>query len=831
MKTKIILLILTLFLTITTANAADFYVNPDTGDDTNTGTTPGDPFLTINRGVTSVTDPSDVVNLASGTYSDVGDYNIDVTQSMTVQGAGEGQTIIDPQSNGRVFNIGSGVNFLLAGVTIQNGKAPDGSESPGEPGGAILNQGNLTVTDSTFTSNRAGNGNAMTDSQIGGNGGAIYSTGTLTITGCTFNTNSAGNGNNAGFRAGTGGNGGAIFSLTNFTITDTVFNSNTAGNAGSTGQHGSPGGSGGAIYNLGVSTVTGSTFDHNAGGNGSNSGWESARGGYGGAIFSLNDLDITSSNFTANHVGSWGNGETTVNGADGGAIYTIGKLNITDCIFTGNLAGDGNSQIDFTGGDGGSGGAIYCLNILEVRDSTFQSNQAGNGGNNNNHYENGGNGGNGGAIYAGNLLLSSSTFTANLAGNGGNANAEDDVYAGNGGNGFTAGIAGSGGAIYIVGTLNITQSSFNSNLAGTGGSGPTAGSGGEGGAIYNIGLFEMEDTTFSSNRAGNGGENTGEGNGASGGSGGAIYLIGLLNSENTSFQSNQAGNGGNALGAGSPGSGGFGGAIFALGVLNLSQGNCTGNSAGTGSVPGFGGALYIYHQTDSPSTITGYNFLDNTSPRGGGAIANVGGTITVNYNRFRDNLAPQGSAVYIESEEITDLQYNWWGINNPFFTPLIQGPADYTPWLILSITANPTTISAGANSAITTDLYTDSDGGNHQAQSSLYPAYIPVTLTTDLGNIGSKTLLTNLFYGAAGGTLRGDEGAGLALVRSLVDYDTSVFTRVTITADPVNGATVNAATSTSNRKTVALQNTGAPLVGIIMALLLVTAGLLGTRKM
>jgi hypothetical protein len=381
-----------------------------------------------------------------------------------------------------------------------------------------------------------------------------------------------------------------------------------------------------------------------------------------------------------------------------------------------------------------------------------------------------------------------------------------------------------------VGTLNITQSSFNSNQAGTGGSGATAGSGGEGGAIYNIGLFEMKDTIFSSNRAGNGGENTGQGNGASGGSGGALYLVGLLNSENTSFQSNQAGNGGNALGAGSPGLGGSGGAIFALGVLNLSQGNCTGNSAGTGSVPGFGGALYIYHQTDHPSTITGYNFLDNTSPRGGGAIANVGGTITVNYNRFRDNLAPQGSAVYCEAEEITDLQYNWWGINNPLFTPLIQGPADYTPWLILSITANPTTISAGENSAITTDLYTDSDGGNHQAQSGLYPAYIPVTLTTDLGNIGSKTLLTNLFYGAAGGTLRGDEGAGLATVRSLVDYDTSVFALVTITANPTDASSVNAAT-TSTRNTVAMQNTGIPLVGMILALLLVTAGLWGTRKM
>lgn len=243
-----------------------------------------------------------------------------------------------------------------------------------------------------------------------------------------------------------------------------------------------------------------------------------------------------------------------------------------------------------------------------------------------------------------------------------------------------------------------------------------------------------------------------------------------------------------------------------------------------------GGAMYINHQTGNPSTITGNNFLSNTSPLGGGAIANIGGIITAQFNRFMDNTALQGSAVYSDSPEIVDLQYNWWGLNNPNFTPLIQGLADYTPWLILSITANPTTINTGENSVITTDIYTDLDGGNHQAQSASYPAYIPVTLTTDLGNIGSKTLETNLFYGTSGTILRGDEGQGLATVRSLLDYETGVFALVTINAPVVNGTTVNAATTTSTRGTVVMQTTGMPLAGIILAILMVGGGLISTKK-
>ena len=92
-------------------------------------------------------------------------------------------------------------------------------------GGGILNNGYLTVTNSSFA------GNVSADSH----GGSIFNLGTLTVSGSTFETSIV-----AGF-----GNGGGIFNAGTTTMTNSTLAANRAFN-----------GAGGGLYNDGTGTMT-----------------------------------------------------------------------------------------------------------------------------------------------------------------------------------------------------------------------------------------------------------------------------------------------------------------------------------------------------------------------------------------------------------------------------------------------------------------------------------------------------------------------------------------------------------------------------------------------
>ena len=152
--------------------------------------------------------------------------------------------------NSRDFTIYGNTNDIVAsssnigGITVTQGQAltidkvgdvsnPDSkgfSKFTAEFGGAINNEGTLTVTDSIFSGNKAGF-----------NGGAIYKTGgTLTVTGSTFSENSA-------------SLGGAIYNKEDtLSVHNSVFSENTAKD------------NGGAIYNEGKVFVYDSTFSGNS---------------------------------------------------------------------------------------------------------------------------------------------------------------------------------------------------------------------------------------------------------------------------------------------------------------------------------------------------------------------------------------------------------------------------------------------------------------------------------------------------------------------------------------------------------------------------------------
>ena len=322
--------------------------------------------------------------------------------NLTIEGAGVKQTTIDAFGLGnRVFGVSPGASVTIRDLEVAGGQAPDGSAgSPGgvggdgQNGGAILNQGVLSLVDAMIDSSQAGNGGAGGGAGgapsdpaspggaggAGGEGGGIFNTGALTLTGATIARTSSGAG-------GSGGIGGQ----------------ESTTNPGGSGGAGGAGGNGAGLANEGGTvTITASTIRGNTGG-------AAGTGGTGGG----------SNNGGGSTGGTGGIGGA---GSSGGGVWsTGGSLHITNSTIASNTTGDGGGGgIGGIGVDGGTGG----------------------------HGAGGGNSGSGGGVAVSGLpspQLVNVTVVGNKVGQPGPAGA--------GGAGGTTGAAGSAGTAGAGGGL------------------------------------------------------------------------------------------------------------------------------------------------------------------------------------------------------------------------------------------------------------------------------------------------------------------------------------------------------------------------------------------
>jgi CSLREA domain-containing protein len=451
--------------------------------------------------------------------------------------------------------------LTVSRVSFLNNHAADGTDGtigsigdPGSGGGAIYIFNNtLSVTDSYFEGNLAGSGgdggyglDATTPGASGGSGGggmtagyggAIYNYGgTMTVTDSIFVENYAGEGGSGGHGGagaagsvgsaggnggsgglgGHGGMGGAIYSDGTATIINSEFYSNAAGASGD-GGYGGPGGDGGA----GAADSAGGN-----GGKGGNGGGVLTQN-QGGAIASYNgSMTITRSTFLGNTSGNGGDGGSAGNAGNGGA----GGFGSTT---TGGAGGAGGlAAIAGSGGPGGDGGAVYINNSsTQINNNTFSANMTGRGGD----------GGAGGDAGSGGNGGNSSLYAGGAGGAGAYASAGGG--GGQGGNGAAISVAPNTAVTFI----NLTISGNETGVNGYGSEGGIGGNGGNGGSGT---------TQGAGGNAGNGGSG---GYGGGTGNGGGIYLAinAPLNLRfNTIYQ--------NATGLvtaspGAPGAGGSGG--------------------------------------------------------------------------------------------------------------------------------------------------------------------------------------------------------------------------------------------------------------------------------
>jgi hypothetical protein len=202
--------------------------------------------------------------LGEGRFSlaNADDFDIQLTgRTLTIQGLGPDRTILDGNNLDRLFEVQAGASLLLAGVTLTGGKAAQG--------GAIANNGTLTIRDSVIHTNqaqgldgvngpagsngiandgnpRAGGPGGSGSSGTAASGGAISNTGSLALVNTTIRDNQA-----IGGRGGSGGSGG---SGSWAGLSGAPFIGGRGGNGGNGGNGGTA--LGGGIYNTGQLTLT-----------------------------------------------------------------------------------------------------------------------------------------------------------------------------------------------------------------------------------------------------------------------------------------------------------------------------------------------------------------------------------------------------------------------------------------------------------------------------------------------------------------------------------------------------------------------------------------------
>lgn len=516
-------------------------------------------------------------------------------------------------AGGAIQNV-SGTGLTVKNSSFSNNKA-------GLGGGAIMNSGNATISQTSFKGNTA---------QIGGaiiNGGTEDNQGVLNISESTFEANTA-------------EYGGAVTNDTYGKIEklSADFSNNSATVAG------------GAIHNLGTINTIGGSFTSN---------YTTGKEGTGGAISNGGTIETINSNFNRNSAylgGAIANVGTinTISGkfinntakAGGGAIVTADAKNgetpvianlkeIKDAEFTNNSTTD----------EQGVGGAILAnqtVNKLTVNSSKFSSNKADKGG----------------AIgNAGLLDVANSTFTNNSAKEGGAIDNSGTMNIS--GSSFSGNTAERGGAIANYGTMNINSSTFSSNK-----------SEGElvidskkaensvipnGGAITSKGALTINNSTFTNNSNNitvkdDDKEAVEVIQSAIGG--GALLVSDTATITNSSF----AGNSTNYSG----------GAILTNGSTKLSVNNgaFSNNSAGINGGAISAGADNVAASILAPTAnveIKDTDFANNTAGKYGGAIYYSNGntnttdnpTLTINAQKqdvvFTNNKAEKGGDIYLNN--------------------------------------------------------------------------------------------------------------------------------------------------------------------------------------
>ncbi len=473
----------------------------------------------------------------------------------------------------------------------------------GRSGGGLF-AGSATIDDSTFVDNQALGVAGSSAFGPGEGGGALMTLGCGPITHSTFATNHALRGGALSCRA-----------FVDMTISSTTFDQNVADIDG-----------GAIVADLAGVALNGGSLTGNIAGAALAPSGSNAGNGFGGAVWSQGDVVAVDVDVTDNQAiagggiyvasgslalsngrldGNVSTGTLLAPRATGGGAY----VPVGDLVAVGTVISDNSAANAFGGGGAALGGILDLADVVAERNtapsggafvarqatidtSTLRDNEA-----------TAGFGGalqvfSGGGLSDGTATVTDSSFTGNSASAGGGA-----LSTAAGGSitdsTFDSNSAGNGGAVASFGPMVIGSSSFVGNSATSGGGGgllglfdPVALTGVDfvgnsatqnGGGVSTAGNVEIVDTRFEANTAG--------GNGAGLSTSGSIVVDAL-----TEFTGN--------------GAGGDGGAMWVNSNLDLTGTLIQGNGAGGDGGGVWGGGV----------TATGLRVFDNIAAEAGGGV-------------------------------------------------------------------------------------------------------------------------------------------------------------------------------------------------------------------
>ena len=768
---------------------------------------------------------------------------INVNKALTFDVLNNGHATIDGSSGSRIVNITvtsgtvtfNDITFTHGSITGNGGAIWNNNVGTtlivnncnfisntvtNNNGGAIYSTGPLTVNNSNFTSNRITGTNH--------DGGAIYSTNTLTVTNSNFTSNTATR------------NGGAIFSSS--TKTATITGNNFVTNSAST--------NGGAIFTNTAeihfnriigNTPTGSQIRRSGGTVNAQNNWWGSNTTPSGKVSNgpvvttwlvltgtaspntirTSETSTVTADLTHDNTGTYYD-PASGHVPDGIPIsFTLNPSTIGSLSSGSDTTSNGNGDTTFIANsnsgtatvtiavDGVSVAPTITVMRTDVYVSTTGSDTAGDGSQSNPyktiakgismiypggtvHIANGtytGTGNVGITINTNVNIVGESKYLAIIDGQ--NANRMFTISSG-----YTVTISSltlqnglasnsNGGAIQNSGTLTINNCAFTSNSADA-----------NGGAIYNDGTLTVSGSIFTSNVA-------------NAYYGGAIYNEGTLTVSGSTFTNNEGYDGGAIAGGtttvqpsgaltitGSTFTGNTassaGGAVWTHGTCNITSSTFTGNSANTSggsTAKGCGGAIRNW----GTLTVTGSTFTGNTATTNGAAISNYQGTTTANFNRIIGNGANDINAEYNSGTSTVNAENNWWGSNtgpaSARITAATGASVDANPWIILKITASPTSILVGGTSTVTADLTWNSN--NVQPTGGHVPDGIPVSFTGTLGSVNPVSAST--INGITTTTFTAGYTPGSATVSAAVD---GVTVSTPITINPVANLQINQTVNT-----------------------------------
>ena len=230
-----------------------------------------------------------------------------------------------------------------------------------------------------------------------------------------------------------------------------------------------------------------------------------------------------------------------------------------------------------------------------------------------------------------------------------------------------------------------------------------------------------------------------------------------------------------------------------------------------------GGAIAI--DTDGAVNITKSTFTGNSAAANGGAIffndsatqAAVA-TLTMSYNRIAGNTAAAGSGLFHASGTAT-AERNWWGCNSgPAAAPcnVVAGNADFTPWIVLTHTANPSTVGTGQAATLTADFLKNSDGSTNVAGDLGALAGVPVTFGSAVLGTISAAQATIQANGAATATYTAGATPGAGSAAATVDSATATANLTLIQSDatPPDTTITSGPTNPSATTTASFSFTG-----------------------